>query len=166
MNATNDTPVGFVGLGAIGQPMAESLLREGIPTIVNDLDTEAVGRLVDAGAASADTLADMASRTSLIGVCVPADAHVRTVLDGPDGLLAHLPEGATIGIHSTVLPETVLWAAEAAGEKGIAVVEAPVTGGALKAAEGRTTFLLGGDPDDPRIRQRIGYHAVRRRLDA
>ncbi len=143
-----DTIVGMVGLGSIGGPMAASLVRAGVPTIVNDLDTAAVDRLVDAGAERADTLADLAARTELVGVCVPADPHVRAVLGGPDGLLAYLRAGSTIAIHSTVLPETVAWAAGEAAEKGVAIVEAPVTGGAMAAAEGRSTFLLGGDPAD------------------
>ncbi len=70
------------------------------------------------------------------------------MLDGPDGLLAHLPAGALVAIHSTVLPETTTWAAEAAAASGIHVVEAAVTGGAAMAAEGRSTFLLGGDAED------------------
>ena len=147
VSAGSEATVGFVGLGSIGRPMAEALLRAGVPTVVHDLDHEAVARLVAAGAESADTLADLASRASVVGVCVPADPHVRAVLDGPDGLLAHLPEGSTVGIHSTVLPETVLWAAREAEGRGISVVEAPVTGGPLAAAEGRSTFLLGGDQD-------------------
>lgn len=144
MTETPD-PVGFVGLGAIGAPLVESMLRAGLPVVVFDLDTDAVDRMVTAGALGATSLADVAARCSLVGVCVPADAHVRAVLDGPDGLLAHLAAGTVVAIHSTVLPETTAWAAAAAAPHGIAVVEAAVTGGAAMAAEGRSTFLLGGD---------------------
>lgn len=148
MSESTETAVGFVGLGAIGQLMAEALVRAGTTTVVRDLDADAVQVLVDQGAVAAHSTADLAAQASIIGVCVPADQHVRAVLDGPDGLLEHLPAGATIGIHSTVLPETVIWAAEAAAERGIGVVEAPVTGGPMAAARGESTFLLGGDPDE------------------
>lgn len=146
MNGTPE-PVGFVGLGAIGGPLVESLLRAGVPVIVYDVDADAVGRMVEAGADSATSIPDLAARARLVSVCVPADAHVRTVLDGPEGLLAHLARGSVVAIHSTVAPETTQWAAAAAQPFGVAVVEAAVTGGAAAASEGRSTFLLGGDPD-------------------
>ncbi len=136
--------IGFVGLGAMGRPMAECLLREGLPTIVNDLDQAVVAELVDAGAESAGTLSDLARRVHIVGVCVPADSHVRAVLDGPDGLLENLDEGAVIAIHSTVQPETIEWADEQARRHDVGVVEAAITGGAVAAAEGRSTFLLRG----------------------
>lgn len=139
-------PIGFVGLGAIGGPMVTNLLAAGVPVVVNDLDEAVVAGAVAAGAVSAPTLPGLADAVRVVAVCVPADAHVRAVLDGPDGLLAHLAAGSTVAVLSTVLPETVLWAAEAAADRGVGVVEAAVTGGFMAAAEGRSTFLLGGDP--------------------
>jgi 3-hydroxyisobutyrate dehydrogenase-like beta-hydroxyacid dehydrogenase len=141
-------PIGFVGLGAIGTPLVETMLRAGLTVVVYDLDAAAVDRLVEQGARAAASITDLAGRCSLVGVCVPADAHVRAVLDGPEGLLAHLAPGSTVAIHSTVLPETTAWAAAAARLHGVTVVEAAVTGGAAMAAEGRSTFLLGGEADD------------------
>ncbi len=145
---TPSATIGFVGLGAIGAPLVETMLRSGLAVVVHDLDPDAVAAVVAKGAEAATSLADLATRCSLVGVCVPADAHVRAVLDGPDGLITHLPAGAVIAIHSTVLPETIVWAASAAAGRDIAVVEAAVTGGAAMAAEGRSTFLLGGEADD------------------
>ena len=140
--------VGFVGLGAIGRPMAESLLRAGVPVVVNDLDPAVVEQVVALGASSAATAAELATKTRIVGVCVPADHHVRAVLTGPDGLLARLAPGSVVAIHSTVLPETVIWAHAEAAPHGVAVVEAAVTGGAAAAAVGKSTFLLGGNPAD------------------
>jgi 3-hydroxyisobutyrate dehydrogenase len=142
------TPFGFVGLGEMGAALVQTMLRAGLAVVVFDLNPDAVTRLVEQGAQSAGSLADLAGRCPVVGVCVPADAHVRAVLDGPDGLLAHLPAGATVAVHSTVLPETVTWAADAARPHGVAVVEAAVTGGVAMANEGRSTFLLGGDEAD------------------
>ena len=147
-DATSGFAIGFVGLGSIGRPMVESMLRAGVPTVVFDLDRAVVDELAALGAEPADDLASLAAATSVVGVCVPADAHVRAVLDGPDGLLAHLPAGSTVAIHSTVRPETIAWAADTAAAHGTTVVEAALTGGFMAAAEGRSTVLLGGDEAD------------------
>jgi 3-hydroxyisobutyrate dehydrogenase-like beta-hydroxyacid dehydrogenase len=137
--------IGFVGLGAIGRPLVESLLRAGVPTVVHDLDHDAVAHVVAQGAEAAASPRDLAARSRVISVCVPADDHVRAVLDGSDGLLAHLPRGAVVAIISTVMPTTIEWAAQEAARYGVAVVEAAITGGTMAAAEGRSTFLLAGD---------------------
>jgi 3-hydroxyisobutyrate dehydrogenase len=118
-----------------------------VPTTVFDLDRAAVDDMVLRGARPAASLAELAGTARVVGVCVPADNHVRAVLAGDDGLLAHLPAGAVVAIHSTVLPETVRWAADAAAERDIGVVEAPVTGRAAAAEQGRSTFLLAGAPE-------------------
>ena len=139
--------IGFVGLGSMGRPTAECLVREGLPTVVFDLDRSIVDDLVGQGAEGADSLPDLARRVHVVGVCVPAAAHVRAVLDGPDGLLEHLDEGSVIAIHSTVLPETIEWADEQAAKHGIGVVEAAITGGAGAAAEGRSPFIVRGSAE-------------------
>lgn len=140
--------VGFVGLGSIGRPLVESLLRAGVPTVVNDVNPTVVDELVVLGAVPAPALADLATHARLVSICVPADEHVRAVLDGPDGVLAHLAPGSTVAIHSTVMPDTIFWAADAAEARGIRLVEAALTGGPTAAAEGRSTMLLGGADAD------------------
>ncbi len=142
------TRIGFIGIGLIGRPLVESMLRAGLRPTVFDLDPEPLQAVVDQGAVGAASVADVARSSDMVGVCVPADAQVRAVLDGPDGLFATLAEGAVVAIHSTVLPETVGWAATEGAVHGVRIVEACLTGGHFAAAEGRTTFLLGGDPAD------------------
>jgi len=142
------TRIGFIGIGLIGRPLVESMLRAGLTPTVFDLDPAPLQTVVDQGAVGGASVADVARSSDVVGVCVPADTHVRAVLDGPDGLLANLSTGAVVAIHSTVLPETVTWAAAAGAPLGIRIVEACLTGGHVAAAEGRTTFLLGGDPED------------------
>lgn len=142
------TRIGFIGVGLIGRPLVESMLRAGLLPTVFDLDPDPLGAVVRQGALGAASVAEVARASDLVGICVPADAHVRAVLDGPEGLLANLDAGAVVAIHSTVLPETVRWAAAEAARYGVRIVEACLTGGHVAAAEGRTTFLLGGDPDD------------------
>ena len=140
--------IGFIGIGLIGRPLVESMLRAGLHPTVFDLDPEPLEAVVSQGAVGAKSVAEVARSSDVVGLCVPADAHVRAVLDGPEGLLANLAVGSVVAIHSTVLPETVLWAAAEATPHGVRIIEACLTGGHFAAAEGRTTFLLGGDPAD------------------
>ena len=141
------TRIGFVGLGTIGRPLAENLVRAGLAPTVFDLTQAAVDGLDEQGATGAVSVVALAKASDVVGVCVPADAHVRQVLGGPDGLLANLRTGAVVAIHSTVAPETIEWAAEAAAPFDVGIVEACLTGGPDGAAAGKTTFILGGEPD-------------------
>jgi 3-hydroxyisobutyrate dehydrogenase-like beta-hydroxyacid dehydrogenase len=139
--------VGFVGLGSIGLPLVDSMVRAGLAPMVFDLDPAPVARVVASGGRAATSLPALAEQADVVGICVPADEHVRAVLDGRDGLLAHLRPGSVVAIHSTVLPETIRWAAASASTVSVGVVEAPITGGPVAAAEGRATFLLAGEPE-------------------
>jgi 3-hydroxyisobutyrate dehydrogenase len=143
-----DRTVGFVGTGTIGRPLVESMLRAGLRPVVHDVDPEVVAALAEQGAQPAADVADLARRANVVGICVPADAHVRAVLDGDAGLLANLEPGSVVAIHSTVSVETIEQAAEAAARHGVRIVEACLTGGPRAAAAGTTTFLLGGDEAD------------------
>jgi 3-hydroxyisobutyrate dehydrogenase len=143
-----NTRIGFIGIGLIGRPMIESMLRAGLRPTVFDLDPEPLQAVVDQGASGAASVAEVGRASDIVGICVPADSHVRAVLDGPEGLLANLETGAVVAVHSTVLPETIAWAAGEAVVYGIRIAEACLTGGHVAAGEGRTTFLLGGDPGD------------------
>ena len=142
------TRLGFVGVGLIGRPLVESMLRAGLRPTVFDLDPEPLRVVTGKGAVGAASVAEVARASDVVGICVPADAHVRSVLGGADGLLENLSAGAVAAIHSTVLPETIAWAEAEASRHGVRIVEACLTGGHFSAAEGRTTFLLGGDPAD------------------
>ena len=140
--------VGFVGLGNIGKPMAERLLRDGFETTVLDLAPEPVGDLVSKGAQTATSPRDLASKCDVIGVCVRDDRDVRDVCYGDEGLLAGAAQGVTVAIHSTLYLETVLELGAAARERGIGLVDACMTGGQAGAAEGRLIYLVGGEPED------------------
>jgi 3-hydroxyisobutyrate dehydrogenase len=147
--------IGFIGLGLIGRPLVENMLRAGLQPIVFDIDPAPIEAVVEQGAVAADTVAELAAQCDVVGVCVPADSHVRSVLDGREGLLANLPRGSVVAVHSTILPETIAWAAEQAAGHGVRVVEACLTGGHYAAARGETTFLLGGAPEDLAVLQPV-----------
>lgn len=139
---------GFVGLGAIGRPMARRLCGAGLPTTAFDLVAAAVDELVAAGATRADSARAVAAVSDVVGVCVRDDADVTAVVLGPDGLLAGARPGTVIAIHSTILPRTVRELAAAAREHGVAIVDACVTGGPTGADQGRLTYMVGGDAAD------------------
>src|SRR6185295_7182196 len=98
---------GFVGLGAIGRPMAARLCAGGLPTTVYDVVPDAVAALVAAGATAASSARAVAAAADVIGVCVRDDDDVRAVVLGDDGLLTGAAPGAVIAVHSTILPRTV-----------------------------------------------------------
>ncbi len=140
----NTIRLGYVGLGNIGGPMATSLAKwEGGMTVF-DLSDDAVAKLVDAGAAKADSLADLASNADIIGICVLNDAQVRTVVSGEGGLLSTAAPGTIIAIHSTIGPQTAIDLAAEASEKGVTVLDAPISGGAIAAQSGRLAVMVGG----------------------
>lgn len=136
---------GFIGLGNIGKPMASHLAPAGFETTLFDIDDAPLRELVAAGASAAGSPREVGERCDVIGICVPNDEHVTSVVTGPDGILAGAAAGTVIAIHSTILPRTVQALAVAAAQTGVFVVDACVTGGDQRAAAGTLTYLVGGD---------------------
>jgi 3-hydroxyisobutyrate dehydrogenase-like beta-hydroxyacid dehydrogenase len=139
--------VGFVGLGNIGKPMAMCLAGRqadaGLELRVFDLAPGPVEELVAAGAKAAASVAELAD-CDVLCVMVNTDDHVRSVL--ADVLAAATGESRrlTVAIHSTVSPETPAELAALAEEHGVAVVDAPVSGGAAGAGNGTLAIMIGG----------------------
>lgn len=145
---------GFIGLGNIGKPMASHLAPAGFQTSVFDLAEAPMRELAANGARAASSAADVAANSDIVGVCVPNDEHVRSVVLGKDGILEGAAAGMIIALHSTILPKTVIELGAAAEAKGVHVVDACVTGGDQRAAEGTLTYLVGGDAASiERVRQ-------------
>ena len=136
---------GFIGLGNIGEPMAERLIAAGIPTTVFDVRESAMQTLSDAGAETANSCRELAAGSDVIGVCVRDDADVRDAVLGDDGALAGAAAGSVIAIHSTILPSTVIEVGAAAAERGGGVLDACITGGAAGARQGTLTYIVGGE---------------------
>jgi 3-hydroxyisobutyrate dehydrogenase len=138
--------VGFVGLGNLGTPIAERLLAAGTPLVVHDLRADAMAPLTDAGAQATSSPTALAERCRTVLVCVQTDDQCRAVLCGADGLLAGCSAGDLVALLSTVHPDTVGELTAAAAAKGVALVEAPITGqGARSVRDGSVWVLLGGD---------------------
>lgn len=137
--------VAFVGVGRLGRHLAASLLRSGFDVVVCDRDPTAVQWLVDRGASTAETPAAAASDADAAITCLPSPAAVAAVVEGPDGLLAGLPRGATWIDTSTNDRHELLRLAEVAAAAGVGTIEAPVTGGVHLAEAGEITVIAGGD---------------------
>jgi 3-hydroxyisobutyrate dehydrogenase-like beta-hydroxyacid dehydrogenase len=136
---------GFIGLGNIGKPMARRLVAAGLHTTVHDLDPAPVHELAVAGAKAATSASAVGAASDYIGVCVRDDADVRAVTLGPEGVFAGAAPGTVVAVHSTVQPKIVLELAEHAVAREIAIVDACITGGAVGAAQGTLTVMVGGD---------------------
>jgi len=136
---------GFIGLGNIGKPMARRLVAAGFETTVHDLAAAPVHELVVAGAKAVATPRAVGAASNYVGLCVRDDADLRAVTLGPDGVFAGAEAGTVVAVHSTVQPKTVLELAEAAAAGGVAVLDACLTGGAVGAAQGTLTVMVGGD---------------------
>ncbi len=136
---------GFIGLGNQGKPIALHLVPSGFETIVYDVVAAPVAELVEGGARAARSPREVAEHADVVGICVPEDDHVRAVICGEEGLLAGAKPGLVIAIHSTIQPTTAEEIGAAADERGVAVLDACVTGGAARAAEKQLTFMVGGE---------------------
>jgi len=136
---------GFIGLGFMGKALAGNLAPKGLPTIVYDLDEAAMRETVAGGARPARSAREVAQNADVIGICVPADSHVRAVLCGEDGVFANAAAGTVVAIHSTVHPATIIEMAAEAAARGMAVLEVPVAGGPVRAAKGDAYYMVSGD---------------------
>lgn len=136
--------VGVIGLGAMGRPMAEYLLKAGHPTTVLDLDADVVAAVVAQGAAATDSLVEIAE-ADLVLIVVPTDADVREVCLGENGLISHPRKGSVWMINASVTPQTCADIAAACAQVGVDVLDGALTGGVRGAEAGEINLLVGGD---------------------
>ncbi|WP_111497566.1 MULTISPECIES: 3-hydroxyisobutyrate dehydrogenase [Marinobacter] len=135
----------FIGLGNMGGPMAHNLLKAGHTVTVFDLSADAVKAVTDDGARTADTVHAAAEGAEVLITMLPAGEHVEAVYLGEDGLLNSLSTSTLVIDSSTIAPETSRGVADAAREKGIEFLDAPVSGGVGGAKAGTLTFICGGE---------------------
>ena len=138
------TNVGYIGLGNIGKPSAIRLISDSCNAHVYDVYAPAVEELVAAGAIGCASVAELARACSHIGVCVRDDAQVQDLLHGDDGIFAHAAPGTLVAIHSTVTQANLLQWAQQASDIGLNLIDAPITGGAHRAADGTLCYMVGG----------------------
>lgn len=140
--------IAFIGLGNMGAPMAKNLLKAGHALKVYDLSTAAVQSVAEAGATAAESARDCVAAVEIVISMLPASRHVEGLYLGDDGLLQHLAAGTLVIECSTIAPESARKVAAAARERGIRMIDAPVSGGTGGAAAGTLTFIVGGAAED------------------
>lgn len=144
---TSESPVGFIGLGQIGAPMAKRWLDWPGGLTVFDVVDDATTEFRDAGAHVAASPAAVAARAQIISLMVRDDSQVTDVLTGADGILSASRPGAVVVIHSTVEAETPARLAELASAHGVHLIDAPVSGGAMGAHSGTLALMVGGSEE-------------------
>lgn len=143
----SETPIGFIGLGQIGGPMASRLADWPGGCTVFDVVPEATAACAALGATVAESPAEVAARSRVISVMVRDDAQVASVLDGPDGILRRAEPGTVVAIHSTISAEAPARFAAMAEPHGVHILDAPVSGGMMGAASGTLAIMLGGSDE-------------------
>lgn len=142
------TVVGFIGLGNIGKPMALRLAQQqevaDLEVWVYDVAPDPLAEAERAGARVAGSVAELAGRVDVLSVMVRDDDQVRQVLGEVLGVAG---DRLTVVIHSTVAPSTPAELAATAGRHGVRVLDAPVSGGAMGAADGSLALMVGGDDE-------------------
>jgi 3-hydroxyisobutyrate dehydrogenase-like beta-hydroxyacid dehydrogenase len=138
--------LGFVGLGAMGNPMAANLLAAGHALMVTDIREEAAANLIEAGATWAATPAEAARDRDVVFLSLPNPSDVEEVVTRSDGVLAGAAPGSVIVDLSTNEPGVARSLAVAAAEQGVHFLDAPVSGGVEGARRGRLAVMVGGDP--------------------
>ena len=136
--------IGFIGLGTMGLPMAGHLLKAGYQLMVYNRTVAKTASLKEQGAEVADSPAKMAGTCDVVITMLTADAAVEEVLFGRDGVNAGAQPGLIVIDSSTISPETSKQAAKHLEERGINMLDAPVTGSEPQAVEGILTFMVGG----------------------
>ncbi|HZD25715.1 MAG TPA: NAD(P)-binding domain-containing protein, partial [Alphaproteobacteria bacterium] len=135
---------GFISLGAMGMGMAQSLVRGGHAVTAFDLRAEARESFAKAGGTAVDSPAGAAEGAALLLVAVATREQVQAVLFGEDGALAALPAGAPVAVHATVAPDDMRALASALAERGHPLIDAPMSGGAARAAAGELVLMVSG----------------------
>ncbi|MBB2759073.1 3-hydroxyisobutyrate dehydrogenase [Xanthomonas arboricola pv. zantedeschiae] len=136
--------IAFIGLGNMGGPMAANLSKAGHQLRVFDLVPAALDAAVAAGAHAASSAHDTLADAEIVISMLPASRHVEALYLGEAGILAQIPAAALVIDCSTIAPASARKLAAEAQARGLAVLDAPVSGGTAGAAAGSLTFIVGG----------------------
>ena len=136
--------IGFIGLGIMGNPMAKNLLKAGYSLTVYDIVPEKIDDVVAAGAAAGSSSKEVAARSDVIITMLPNSPEVKEAVLGADGVLDGAGPGTILVDMSSIAPLASKEVSEKAGEKGVVVLDAPVSGGEPKAVDGTLAIMVGG----------------------
>ena len=136
---------GVVGVGALGAAIAERLAAEGFPVSAHDLDGARVDALAATGVSRADSPRELAAACDVILLLLPDTPEILACLDGGEGLEAGLRDGASVLVVSTVDPSTPQQLAQRLAERGVSVLDTPVSGGPVVARQGELAIMVGAE---------------------
>lgn len=136
--------IGYIGLGLMGKPIAENILKAGFPLIVHNRSQAAVKELVSLGAKTAQSPAETASQVDVIFTNLPDSPDVELVALGNNGILDGAREGLIHVDNSTIKPAVARKIAGELGKKGVMCLDAPVSGGDIGAQKGTLAIMVGG----------------------
>ena len=144
MAAQNTLAAGVIGLGSMGLGMAQSMVKRGIRVAGYDINAAAVAKLVEAGGGGAASVADAAKNVDVLLVVVVNAAQTDTVLFGEKGAAAAMKKGSVIISSATMAPDDARRLAAKSEALGLLYLDAPISGGAAKAAIGQLTVMASG----------------------
>jgi len=137
--------IGFIGLGAMGGPMASNLIKNGYGLTVYDILKERMAPPVGEGAIPASSCKQVAGKSNIIITMLPSSPHVTEAVLGPEGVLEGVSSGSTLIDMSTIDPVTTRSIAEKLSEHGVNMLDAPVARGVSAAAAGTLAIFVGGE---------------------
>ena len=140
------TTAGFIGLGSQGAGMALRIIEQGVPTTLWARRATSLEPFVGRADIAVDPV-ELGRASDVVGICVTDGDAVREVVLGPTGVLAGMADGSVLALHSTIGPDECTPIAAAAADRGVRVIDAPVSGGGTAAAAGRLTVYVGGTND-------------------
>jgi 2-hydroxy-3-oxopropionate reductase len=140
--------IGFIGLGVMGAPMARNLLAADVEVVAWNRSPEPLAALVEAGARAAEGPAAVAAEADVTIAILKDDAVVGAVLGGEGGAIAAAAPGSLVIDMSTVSPALARELADAAAARGVAFLDAPVSGGDVGARDGTLSIMVGGEAAD------------------
>lgn len=139
--------IGFIGLGIMGKPMVKNLLKAGYQVVVYDVIKENIEDVVKAGAIAAISSKNVAEQTMIIITMLPNSPHVKAAVLGENGVLEGAKPGAILVDMSSIAPLASQEICKACQEKGVKMLDAPVSGGEPKAIDGTMSIMVGGDKE-------------------
>jgi 2-hydroxy-3-oxopropionate reductase len=137
--------IGFIGLGIMGKPMAANLIRAGHELVVSAHNEAAASELAQLGASTARTPREIAAQVELLITMLPNSPQVRDVALGTDGIVGGARPDLIYVDMSSIAPAVAQEVAQALAERGVKMLDAPVSGGEPKAIDGTLSIMVGGD---------------------
>ncbi len=139
--------LGYIGLGLMGKPMAQNLLKAGFPLVVHNRSRQKVEELVRQGACAAESPREVAERSDVVFTNLPDTPDVLKVVLGDNGVLSGAHPGLIFVDNSTIKPAASREIYQRLAEVGVQSLDAPVSGGDVGAQQGTLSIMVGGDAD-------------------